>query len=290
MVSSSGQLFITASSAIGGGGANLSGGTERYIPLWTGSSTLTTSSLYQDTSNRIGIRTTSPSGALEINSSQGFHWNTYSSASVIVGNRLTGSSFITYTPGTSSAGNVFDCGFAVDGTNSGGIGNKATINLTAFGVYSGGGYHSDMVFRNSHNTTLYEVMRLSYSGSNPTVYITGSLRLSGSSHTISGSLNAPNITGSLLGTSSWANNATTSSYISTLKAGSGSVASFAGLPLSSSITFGTAFANNLYAVTVTGEDARSWTIQSKTSAGFTINSNSIVALTGPVYWIATPFN
>ena len=76
----------------------------------------------------------------------------------------------------------------------------------------------------------------------------------------------------------------------TLKAGSGSVVSFAGIPLSSSITFGTAFANNSYAVTVTGEDARSWTIQSKSNTGFTINSNSTVALTGPVYWIATPFN
>lgn len=76
----------------------------------------------------------------------------------------------------------------------------------------------------------------------------------------------------------------------TLKAGSASLASFAGTPFTSSITFGSAFSTNLYAVTVTGEDARSWTIQSKSSAGFTINSNSTVALTGPVYWIATPFN
>jgi hypothetical protein len=76
----------------------------------------------------------------------------------------------------------------------------------------------------------------------------------------------------------------------TLKAGSGSVASFAGSPLSSSITFGSAFSNNAYAVTITGEDARSWSISGKTANGFTINSNSTVALTGPVYWIATPFN
>jgi hypothetical protein len=74
------------------------------------------------------------------------------------------------------------------------------------------------------------------------------------------------------------------------KAGSGSAASFTGTPASSSITFGSAFTDNLYTVIVTGEDARSFTIQSKTSAGFTINSNSSVALTGPVYWIATAFN
>lgn len=112
-----------------------------------------------------------------------------------------------------------------------------------------------------------------------------------------------NTTGSLIGTSSWAVSssqavsssfATTASYViggggSTVKAGSGSVASFGGSPLTSSITFGSAFSNNSYAVTVTGEDARSWTIQSKTSAGFTINSNSSVGLTGPVYWMATPF-
>jgi hypothetical protein len=116
------------------------------------------------------------------------------------------------------------------------------------------------------------------------------------------------ITGSLFGSASWANNALTSSYIlnavsasfattasfalnvGNTKAASGSVASFGGTPRTSSITFASAFSNNLYAVTVTGEDARSFTIQSKTSGSFIINSNSSVALTGPVYWIATAFN
>jgi hypothetical protein len=94
------------------------------------------------------------------------------------------------------------------------------------------------------------------------VIVTGSLSVSGS------------ITGSL----------------QSLKAASGSVASFTGTPKTSSVTFTSAFANNLYSVNVIGEDARMWTIQSKTSAGFTINSNSSVALTGPVYWIATAYN
>ncbi len=75
---------------------------------------------------------------------------------------------------------------------------------------------------------------------------------------------------------------------STVKAGSAT--SFGGSPRTGSITFATPFTDNNYSVTVTGEDARSWTIQSKSSTGFTINSNSSVALTGPVYWIATPFN
>jgi hypothetical protein len=74
------------------------------------------------------------------------------------------------------------------------------------------------------------------------------------------------------------------------KAGSGSAASFGGTPRTASITFESAFSNNIYTVVITGEDARSWTIQSKSTTGFIINSNSSVALTGPVYWVATTFN
>jgi hypothetical protein len=153
------------------------------------------------------------------------------------------------------------------------------------------------------------------------VTISGSLNITGSttqignivitgSLTVTQNISASSFTGSLFGTATTASYitssfftginaalsasyATTASYaanIPSLKASSASVASFSGTPKSSSITFASSFPNNSYAVTVTGEDARSWTIQSKTSAGFTINSNSTVALTGPVYWIATPFN
>lgn len=71
------------------------------------------------------------------------------------------------------------------------------------------------------------------------------------------------------------------------KAGSASAASFGGSPRTSSVTFATAYPNNNYSVTVTGTDARTWTIQSKTAAGFTINSNSSTALTGATFWIAS---
>jgi len=95
----------------------------------------------------------------------------------------------------------------------------------------------------------------------------------------------------LYGTASFA---LTASYAAnaggtTVKAGSGSAASFGGSPLTASITFTTPFSDNLYPITVTGEDARSWTIKSKVSGSFVINTNSSTALTGPVYWIATPF-
>jgi hypothetical protein len=118
---------------------------------------------------------------------------------------------------------------------------------------------------------------LTVSGS---VRVTGSLTITGSL-TMTGSLNARSITGSLFGTASLALNVQNAP-----KAGIIPFGSFTGTPLSSSITFGTPFPANTYAVTVTGEDVRSWTVSSKTSAGFTINSNSSVALAGNTYWTA----
>jgi hypothetical protein len=41
-----------------------------------------------------------------------------------------------------------------------------------------------------------------------------------------------------------------------------------------------------YSVTVTGEDMRVWTIESKTAAGFTVNSNSNTNVAGSTYWVA----
>ncbi len=87
--------------------------------------------------------------------------------------------------------------------------------------------------------------------------------------------------------------ALTSSFSSNTRAGSASVASFTspgGDNYISTVTLSPSFPNNNYAITVTGEDARSWTIQSKTNTTFVINSNSTTVLTGPVYWIAMQFN
>ena len=46
--------------------------------------------------------------------------------------------------------------------------------------------------------------------------------------------------------------------------------------------------NTDYGVSITGVDARIWTIENKTTSSFIIDTNSIVNLTGDVYWIATP--
>jgi hypothetical protein len=151
--------------------------------------------------------------------------------------------------------------------------------------------------------------------------ITGSLILSGSTTTelrvlgeqqITGSLNvlngiiAQSITASLLGTASYVtgsiftgvNQAASASYALTAsysigelmtKAGSVAAGSFTGTPRTAAVTFTTAFANTSYAINVTGEDNRTWMIQSKATTGFTINSNSSVALAGTTYWIATAY-
>ncbi len=70
------------------------------------------------------------------------------------------------------------------------------------------------------------------------------------------------------------------------KAGTVTSGSFSGNPKKSTITFSTAFADANYSVSVIGIDSRSWTIESESSSGFTINANANSALTGNVYWVA----
>jgi hypothetical protein len=100
-------------------------------------------------------------------------------------------------------------------------------------------------------------------------------------------------TGSLFGTAS---NAITASYALNAGAGglqtkAGSVANttFAGNPKKATVTFSTAFSNTSYAIVITGEDARSWTIESKVAGSFVINANSNTSLAGTTYWIATAY-
>jgi hypothetical protein len=78
---------------------------------------------------------------------------------------------------------------------------------------------------------------------------------------------------------------------SSLKTKSGRIvsSSFNGLPLSASVVFVTPFATNDYSITVTGEDARIWTISNKTTSSFTANSNSNTLLNGTTYWVATEY-
>lgn len=62
--------------------------------------------------------------------------------------------------------------------------------------------------------------------------------------------------------------------------------SFSGAPRTFAVVFSTAFTSNSYSVTITGEDKRFFSVDSKTAAGFTINANSATALSGNVFWQA----
>jgi len=89
-------------------------------------------------------------------------------------------------------------------------------------------------------------------------------------------INATSITGSVFG-------------ILKTKAGSIVNSSFTGNPKKTTVTFSTPFPNTNYAVAVTGEDARSWTIESKIAGSFVISTNSNTNLAGTTYWTATPY-
>lgn len=74
----------------------------------------------------------------------------------------------------------------------------------------------------------------------------------------------------------------------TKKAGNILNSAFSGSPLKYSVVFSTAYSNTNYTISITGADARFWTIESKTVSGFIINSNATDALTGSVSWFTTP--
>jgi hypothetical protein len=75
--------------------------------------------------------------------------------------------------------------------------------------------------------------------------------------------------------------------LTTSKSGIVSNTTWTGSPLNYQVTFTSAFPSTNYSVTVTGGDARVWTIESRGTTGFIINSNSNTGLLYPTYWIAT---
>lgn len=71
------------------------------------------------------------------------------------------------------------------------------------------------------------------------------------------------------------------------KAGSVAGASFAGNPKVFTVTFGTAFPNTNYSISITSAENRTWTYNTKLAASFIINSNANLAFTGDVDWTVT---
>jgi hypothetical protein len=70
------------------------------------------------------------------------------------------------------------------------------------------------------------------------------------------------------------------------KSGTVSPGSFSGNPKKATVTFVTAFPSNAYAISITGENGRTYTWESKVAGSFVINTNANAALTGNVDWIA----
>lgn len=85
--------------------------------------------------------------------------------------------------------------------------------------------------------------------------------------------------------------ATTASYINGMIVKNNAVAagSFTGNPRKATVTFTTPFPNANYSITITGEDSRTWTIESKVSGSFIINSNSAIAPINNTYWQAISY-
>jgi len=73
----------------------------------------------------------------------------------------------------------------------------------------------------------------------------------------------------------------------TAKSGVASNTTFTGTPLNYQVLFTSEFPNKNYSVTITGGNARVWTIESKTVSGFIINSNSNTGLLYSTSWIAS---
>jgi hypothetical protein len=276
----SASYALTASYALNAAAGGLSGtGTANRVTKFTGASTVGDSNIFDDGTN------------IQITGSA----VTISGSSAIL--RVTGS--ISAVGGFT--GSLLGTASFANNTATASYVNNLNQNVTVSG--------SLFVTASTSNTAIRTIGDVMVSG---TFYSTASF--SDNSFVGVGNLiNTGSIivtrggfTGSLLGTASFVtgsiftvgNLAISSSYavtasflVGNLKSKAGSVAntSFAGSPRTAAVTFTTAFPNTSYAVTITGEDNRAWMVQSKATTGFTINSNSTVALGGTTYWVAIAY-
>lgn len=251
--------------------------------------------LLAPTSGNVGIGTTSPNAKLDVNGNTIITGSSSTSGNVL---RVVNSSSapllsvantgsFNILPTISDANINIGQGFNLY-TNSGDSvmptgGSKifwATYNqILGIPMNSNGGFR--VGYDNQYQTNFNPSASLNVSGSSNlvgNVIITGSLNVTGT------------IFGAITGSITSASFAVTSSISLATKANSIIYSSFAGTPLTASITFDNPYPNTNYSVAVTGEDARIWTIQNKTAAGFIINSNSNESLVGYTDWIATSFN
>lgn len=129
-------------------------GTE-VLPIVQGGNTVQVS-----VDNLTTGKTVTASG-LNVNTTTPFNYNTTSGAGVRIGTQGTsGGSMMVQTASLNSS---FGSGLAVDGSYSSSV---STVNLKAFGVYSGGPYYSKLAFWTSSGTTLSQQATLDGSNGN----------------------------------------------------------------------------------------------------------------------------
>ncbi len=177
----------------------------------------------------------------------------------------------------------------INGTSGGGTGGTSggTSGTSGTSGVSGTSGTSGTTGTSGINGTSGTSGTTGTSGTSGTSGVNGTFGTSGTSGT-SGS-SGVNGTSGTSGTTFGTSGTSGTSGNSTVKAGNVLNVNFTGFPKTATITFGTSFSDANYAVTVTGDDQRIWTIQGKTAAGFTINSNSNNLIVGTTYWIAIPY-
>ena len=76
--------------------------------------------------------------------------------------------------------------------------------------------------------------------------------------------------------------------IAETKAGYTETKDFTGQPYTAAVTFASPISSSIYGVSIISSDSRAWTIESQTTGGFVINTNSSVGLSNNVYWSVAP--
>jgi hypothetical protein len=103
---------------------------------------------------------------------------------------------------------------------------------------------------------------------------------------MTGALYAPTVSATTLSSTTLTLNDVTFNKLLIEKVGLVAGSGFTGNPKKQTITFTTNFPSSTYAIVITGPANRTYTYESQTSSGFTINANANGAISGNVYWIA----
>lgn len=231
-------------------------------------SSISATTFYGNGSNLTGIPNTFVTGATTDNSNKTYTFTNNTGGTFTV----TGLTDVTVTGGTYSS----STGIATLSNNTGG-----TFNITGFfkpsdDVKVTGFTYSNNLFTITNNTGgTNSVLVNTMTG----LTINGNLNVTGLTTTT-------NLTATTISSSTLTVSGVTFNKLLTEKVGFVAGSGFTGNPKKSTITFGGNFIDTNYAIIITGGDNRSYTYESQTTSGFTINANANTVLTNNVYWMA----